>query len=118
MALVFDSFIESLCFACVSFLPVFITMEEVHGMTTFSLFHNNKTYDYREYRFNNDILEICASNDSKVQAIWKTQNSWEKFKDWYKCNRTVHKLPAKHTVMNMQFTVYYAVTMQSIFQKK
>ena len=82
-------------------------------ITDFSLFHNNKTYDYREYRFNNDILEICDSNDSRVQAIWKTQNSWEKFKDWYKCNGTVHKLPVKHTVtVDMQFTVYYAVTSQ------
>ena len=37
-----------------------------------------KNYDYREYRLNDDVFELCASNDSRVQAIRKTGNSWGK----------------------------------------
>ena len=85
--------------------------EQYSVFIDFSLFHNNKTYDYREYRFRHGSLEICASNDSRVQAIWKTQNSWEKFKKWSKCKGTVHKLHATY-IVNKQFTVYYVITSQ------
>ena len=53
---------------------------------------------------------MCASNDSRVQAIWKTQNSWEKFKDLYKCRGSVKKINARHYTVTKQFTVYLAPT--------
>ena len=83
--------------------------QKYNVFNNFSLYYNNKIYDYREYRFRHDSLEICASNHSGVQAIWNTQNSWAK--RWYKCNGTVYELYAMHTV-NKQFAVYYAVTGQ------
>ncbi|CAB4031885.1 Hypothetical predicted protein, partial [Paramuricea clavata] len=78
-------------------------------LQNFSLFYNNKMYDYREYRLGNEGLEICSSNDSRVQAIWKTRNSWEKFKDKYTCYAHIFadKLYEFYTVTK-QFTVYSA----------
>ena len=79
----------------------------------FSLFYNNTMYDYREYRFRNNSLEICASNDSRVQALWKTWNSWEKLKDLYKCRESVSKLSdAMYYIVTKQFTVFYAPASQ------
>ena len=75
----------------------------------FSLFHNNKMYDYREYRFGNEGLELCASNDSRVRVIWRTRNSWEKFKDRHTCRGSVDKLSdAQYYTVNKQFIVYFA----------
>ncbi|CAB3989518.1 Hypothetical predicted protein [Paramuricea clavata] len=65
-------------------------------------------YDYREYRFRNEGLEMCASNDSKVQALWKTRNSWEKFNDQYKCRGFVKNIHAWDYALTKQFTVYLA----------
>ena len=79
----------------------------------FSLFYNEKIYDYREYRFNRDSLEICSSNDPKVQAIWKTRNSWEKFKHVYQCHGWFFKLEIPQDyILNKQFTVYFAANGQ------
>jgi hypothetical protein len=73
-----------------------------------SLFYNNTMYDYREYRFGNEGLEMCASNDSRIRAIWRTRNSWEKFKDQYTCRGSVKKIHAWYYTVNKQFTVYFA----------
>ena len=51
--------------------------EQYNVLQNFSLFTNNKMYDYREYQFGNEGLEMCASNDSRIRAIWRTRNSWE-----------------------------------------
>jgi hypothetical protein len=84
--------------------------EQYNVFKNFSLFYHNTMYDYREYRFGNDSLEMCASNyDSRVQALWRTRNSWEKFKDRYECYR--YYLLHYYTV-NKQFTVYAAATNQ------
>ena len=87
--------------------------EQYNVFKNFSLFYNNTIYDYREYRFRNNRLEMCASNDSRVQALWKTRNSWEKFKDLYKCRGSVKKIHARHYTVNKQFTVYLAPTARS-----
>ena len=49
--------------------------EQYNVFKNFSLFYNNTMYDYREYRFSHDSLEMCASNDSRIQALWRTRNS-------------------------------------------
>ncbi len=87
---------------------------QYHVFNNFSLFYNNTTYDYREYRFKNDSLEMCASKDSRVQAIWRTRNSWEKFKDVLKCRgRYYHSW---HYAVSKQFTVYFAHNSQHIIR--
>jgi hypothetical protein len=87
--------------------------EQYNVFKNFSLFYNNTMYDYREYRFRNNSLEMCASNDSRVQALWKTRNSWEKFEDLYKCRESVSKLSdAKYYIVTKQFTVFYAPASQ------
>ena len=78
----------------------------------FSLFYKKKIYDYREYRFNHDSLEVCSSDDPKVQAIWKTRNSWEKSKYLYKCRLGVHYLHPLFYAVNNQFTVFSAYNSQ------
>ncbi|CAB4002243.1 Hypothetical predicted protein [Paramuricea clavata] len=72
----------------------------------FSLVYNNKIYDYREYRFSHNSLEKCASNDSRVQAIWRTQNSWQKSLS-ASCNGS-YKLNARYYTVTKQFAVYSA----------
>ena len=80
-----------------------------------SLVYNNTMYDYREYRFSHDSLEMCASNDSRVQAIWRTRNSWEKFKEVYKCYRYYYLL--YYYTVTKQFTVYSASNSQYFTRK-
>ncbi|CAB4029502.1 Hypothetical predicted protein [Paramuricea clavata] len=73
----------------------------------FSLFYNNKMYDYREYRLGNEGLEMCASNDSRIRAVWKTRNSWKKLKDvLLKCRGSLPTYSVKYYAVNKQFTVY------------
>lgn len=74
----------------------------------FSILNNKKLYDYREYRFHQNSLEICTSNDSRVQSIWRTRNAWEKFKGQYKCNKLVHELLPSSYSVDKQFTIYLA----------
>ena len=54
--------------------------------------------------------EMCASNDSRIRAIWRTQNSWEReeFKDWYKCRGSAKKIYTRYYTVNCLFTVYLA----------
>ena len=57
---------------------------------------------------------MCASKDSRVQAIWRTRNSWEKFKDVYKCGGyDIHFL---YYAVSKQFTVYPAHNSQHIIR--
>ncbi|CAB4018736.1 Hypothetical predicted protein, partial [Paramuricea clavata] len=65
-----------------------------------------KMYDYREYRLNHDSLEMCGSNDSRVQAIWRTRNSWQKSLP-ASCYRS-YKLNARYYTVTKQFVVYSA----------
>ena len=83
--------------------------EQYNVLENFSLFYNNKIYDYREYRLGNEGLEMCVSNDSRVQALWRTRNSWEKFKEVYKCYRYHYLL---YYTVTKQFTVYSAYNSQ------
>ena len=88
--------------------------EQYNVLENFSLFYNNKIYDYREYRLGNEGLEMCASNDSRVQALWKIRNSWEKFKEVYKCYRYYYLL---YYTVTKQFTVYSAYNSQYFTRK-
>ncbi|CAB3993514.1 Hypothetical predicted protein [Paramuricea clavata] len=72
----------------------------------FSLVYNKKIYDYREYRLSHDSLEMCGSNDSRVQAIWRTRNSWQKSLP-ASCYRS-YKLNARYYAVTKQFAVYSA----------
>ena len=71
----------------------------------FSLVYH-KMYGYREYRLSHDSLEMCASNDSRVQAIWRTRNSWQKSLP-ASCYRS-YKLNARYYTVTKQFAVYSA----------
>ncbi|CAB4007777.1 Hypothetical predicted protein [Paramuricea clavata] len=71
-----------------------------------SLLYHNKIYDYREYRLSHDSLEMCASNDSRAQAIWRTRNSWQKSLP-ASCYRS-YKLNARYYTVTEQFAVYSA----------
>ncbi|CAB3981156.1 Hypothetical predicted protein [Paramuricea clavata] len=65
--------------------------DQYNVLQNFSLFYNSKMYDYREYQFGNEGLEMCAANDSRIRAIWRTRNSWKKLKDQYTCRGSVDK---------------------------
>ena len=91
-----------------------VKYDEYNVFKNFSLFYNNTMYDYREYRFSHDSLEMCASNDSRVQALWRTRNSWEKFKEVYKCYRYYYLL---YYTVTKQFTVYSAYNSQYFTRK-
>ena len=51
---------------------------KVKSSEEYMLSYHKKHYDYRDYRFRYHAFELCASNVSRVQAIWKTENSWMK----------------------------------------
>ena len=82
--------------------------EKYNVFKNFSLFYSNTMYGYREYRLGNDSLEMCVSNDSRVQALWRTRNSWEKFKEVYKC----YYYYLLYYTVTKQFTVYSAYNSQ------
>ena len=80
--------------------------EQYKVYKNFSLIYNIKIYDYREYRLRHDSIVMCASNDSRVQAIWRTRNSWQKSLP-ASCYRS-YKLNARYYTMTKQFVVYSA----------
>ena len=80
--------------------------EQYNVFKNFSLVSNRKIYDYREYRLSHDSLEMCGSNDSRVQAIWRTRNSWQKSLP-ASCYRS-YKLNARYYTVTKQFAVYSA----------
>jgi hypothetical protein len=49
---------------------------------------------------------MCAANDSRVQAIWRTRNSWQKSLP-ASCYRS-YKLNARYYTVTKQFVVYSA----------
>ncbi|CAB3993513.1 Hypothetical predicted protein [Paramuricea clavata] len=85
--------------------------DQYNVLQNFSLFYNNNTYDYREYQFGSEALEICDSNDSRTRTIWRTRNSWEKI-NRYKCHGSVKKIYARYYSVTKQFTVYLAPSTQ------
>jgi hypothetical protein len=80
--------------------------ERYNVFENFSLVYNKKIYDYREYRFSHDSLEMCGSNYSRVQDIWRTRNSWQKSLH-ASCYRSF-KLNARFYTVTKQFVVYSA----------
>ncbi|CAB4016435.1 Hypothetical predicted protein [Paramuricea clavata] len=80
--------------------------EQYNVFKNFSLFYHNKIYDYREYRLTHDSLEMCGSDDSRVQAIWRTGNSWQKSLP-ASCYGS-YKLNARYYAVTNQFAVYSA----------
>jgi hypothetical protein len=49
---------------------------------------------------------MCGSNDSRVQAIWRTRNSWQKSLP-ASCYHS-YKLNARYYIVTKQFAVYSA----------
>ena len=80
--------------------------EQYNVYKNISLVYNNKICNYRENRFSQEALEMCGSNDSRVQAIWRTRNSWQKSLP-ASCSRS-YKLNARYYTVTKQFAVYSA----------
>ena len=68
---------------------------------------------FREYRLGDDAFELCSSNDSRVQAIWKTRNSWVKGYKYYSCSDRWYTLKNFAYVVGKQFNIFYAGSAQS-----
>ena len=49
------------------------------------LSYNKRIHHPNDYRLNDDIIEMCACNDSRIQAIWRWQNSCEKKRNLFEC---------------------------------
>ncbi|CAB3993058.1 Hypothetical predicted protein [Paramuricea clavata] len=103
---------EKLSLSCNDYLVKVKYGDQYNVLQNFSLFYNNKMYDYREYRLENEGLEMCASNDSRIQTIWRTPNSWIKSKSILKCLKSLSILSARYYTVNKQIIVYVAVTSQ------
>ena len=90
--------------------------EEYNVWTNFSIIHENKVYDYTEYRVLNDGIKICNSTDHDVRIIWKLRNAWVKEKMHLKTcnepNRTIWFSQTSHP-LSKQFTLYLPSTGQS-----
>ena len=87
--------------------------EEYKVFKNFSLSYHKKHYDYREYRFEHDAFELCASNDSRVQDLWKSRNSWNKIKNRFHCPNTLMTINKIYYVVGKQFNVFFVATAQS-----
>ena len=90
--------------------------EEYNVWTNFSIIHENKVYDYTEYRVLNDGIKICNSTDHDVRIIWKLRNAWVKEKMHLKtCNEPNRTIWFSQTSdpLSKQFTLYLASTGQS-----
>ena len=79
----------------------------------FSLSYQMKHYDYREYRLQDYAFELCFSNDSRVQDVWKTRNSWDKAYKNYSCSDTWYTIKRFAYVVGKQFDVFFAGSAQS-----
>ena len=78
--------------------------EQYEVFKNFSLFYNQKAHNYREYRFSLNGVKICTSNDSRVQAIWKTQNKWKKSLG-APCDRS-YKLNEREYTVTKEFAIH------------
>ena len=85
---------------------------EYNVCKNFSLCYRMKHYDYREYRFGHDAFQLCTSNDSRVQALWKVRNSWSKAKDLLCCQNTLKTRKNAYYVVGKQFNVFWAGSAQ------
>ena len=101
-----------LSLSCNDYLATVKYSDQYNVLQNFSLFYNNKMHDYHEYHFENEYLEMCASNDSIIQTIWRTRNSWKKSKGILKCLKSLSILSARYYTVNKQLIVYVAVTSQ------
>ncbi|XP_028395154.1 uncharacterized protein LOC114519253 [Dendronephthya gigantea] len=94
--------------ACDEYLVRVKYGRQYHVWKNFSLSFNNRIYHPSEYRLNYDNIQMCASNDAKIQAIWKSRNSWKKVKARYEClAQGDHFIKTRVYVVNKQFTLYY-----------
>ena len=69
----------------------------------FSVSYKNTVYDYSEYRLSRHGVKICASDDVRVQNIWKTQNKWGKSIS-APCDHS-YKLNAKEYTVTKEFSL-------------
>ena len=77
--------------------------EEYKVWNDFSIFYENKVYDFTEYRVLNDSISICNSTDKYVQESWKLRNGWVKNKGhFFSCKRRPSKIA---TYQKTAFTV-------------
>ena len=102
-----------LSLSCNDYLLKVKYREQYKIFNDFSLIYNNRKYDYREYRVNNNMIEMCASNHSTVLHIWRTRNSLEKsgLLRSLRCNKRIILNNTYYTV-NKQFTIYYSPSRQ------
>ena len=102
-----------LSLSCNDYLLKVKYSEQYNVLNDFSLIYNNRKYDYREYRINNNMIEMCASNHSTVLHIWKNRNSLEKsgFLRLFRCTIRF-KLYKRHYTVSKHLTVYFSPTNQ------
>ena len=98
-----------LSLSCNDYLVIVKDSEQYNVFNNFSLIYNNKKYDYREYRMNNNMIEMCASNHTTALHIWKTASSLEKsgLLSSLRCNNPL-TLNQRHYTVNKHFIVYYS----------
>ena len=104
---------SKLSLSCNNYLIKVNFSEEYDVFNDFSLIYKNRKYDYREYRINNNMIEMCASNHSTVLHIWKTTTSLEKSRllRSLKCNN-FFTLNKRYYIVNKHFTLYYTPAIQ------
>ena len=95
----------SLTFSCNESLLEVKYGEQYEVFKNFSMFYERKVYDYNEYRFSRNGVKICTSNDVRVQAIFKTQNKWEKSLG-APCDRS-YKLNAREYTVTKKFAIHF-----------
>ena len=104
---------SKLSLSCNNYLIKINFSEEYDVFNDLSLIYKNRKYDYREYRINNNMIEMCASNHSTVLHIWKTTTTLKKSRllRSLKCNNffTLNKW---YYIVNKHFTLYYTPTTQ------
>ena len=101
---------SKLSLSCNDYLLKVKYSEQYKVFNDFSLIYNNRKYDYREYRINNNMIVMCASNHSTVLHIWRTRNSFEKSGLLRPLGCTLFQV-FLYTV-NRRFTLYVSPTSQ------
>ena len=97
--------------SCNSYLIKVKYSEQYNVFNDFSLTYNNRKYDYRDYRINNNVIEMCASNHTTVLHLWKTRNLLEKsgLLRPLGCDFILKK---RFYIVNKQFTLYVSANRQ------
>ena len=96
--------------------------EKYKVWTSFSIFYENKVYDFTEYRILNDSISICNSTDKYVQESWKLRNGWvKKERHFLSCKRRPIKIVSYQkpafTVLK-DFSVRLSLTKQVILNSE